>query len=132
LSIIGPEIRENATGLFHWFMIQKGEISGYSRVYWTGVTTLELAKAIDSAIDQNLTSLYHLVPKKKISKFALLNLIKEVWEKSIIIKKNDEPKHDKSLINTRKDFNYEIPDYQTMLMELYEWMKNWNYRYYQQ
>jgi dTDP-4-dehydrorhamnose reductase len=132
LSIIGPEIRENATGLFHWFMTQKGEIWGYNKVYWTGVTTLELAKAIDSAIDQNLTSLYHLVPKKKISKFALLNFIKEVWGKSIIIKNINEPKHDKSLINTRKDFNYEIPDYRTMLMELYEWMKNWNYRNYQQ
>lgn len=132
LSIIGPEIRENATGLFHWFLTQKGEISGYSKVYWTGVTTLELAKAIDSAIEQNLTSLYHLVPKKKISKFELLNLIKEVWRKSIKIKKVDEPKLDKSLINNRKDFKYEIPDYRKMLTELYEWMKNWNYRKYNQ
>ena len=132
LSIIGPEIRENGTGLFHWLMTQTGEAPGYSQVYWTGVTTLELAKAIDSAIDQNLTSLYHLVPKKKISKFALLNLIKEVWGKSIKINEVEEPKHDKSLINNRRDFDYEIPDYQTMLTELYEWMKNWNYRYYQQ
>ena len=130
LSIIGPEIRQNGTGLFHWFMTQTEDISGFSEVYWTGITTLELARAIDHAIEQNLTSLYHLVPEKKISKYTLLKLIKEVWGKAIKIKKVEEPKHDKSLINTRKDFNHKIPDYQTLLMELYEWMKNWDYKLY--
>ena len=36
MSIIGPEIRENGTGLFHWFMTQKKQIKGYKNVYWTG------------------------------------------------------------------------------------------------
>lgn len=63
-SFIGPEMKERGTGLFHWFMTQNGKVYGYSRVYWTGITTLELAKAIDRAIEKNLKSLYHLVPQK--------------------------------------------------------------------
>jgi len=126
-SIIGPEIIEGGTGLFHWIMNQSGKIGGYGEVFWTGLTTLELAKAIDSAIDQDLTSLYHLVPNEKISKFDLLQLIKEIWNRPIDISKNNEPKSDKSLLNNRKDFNYEVPNYHQMLVELFEWMKNWEY-----
>ncbi len=128
-SIIGPELIEKGTGLFHWFMTQMGTINGFSNVFWTGVTTLELAKAFDNAIEQDITSLYHLVPEKKISKYELLKLIKEIFGKPIEILKHDEPIQNKSLINHRHDFDYKIPDYRTMLSELFDWMKKWNYQY---
>lgn len=128
-SFIGPELKNNGTGLFHWFLTSSEKIYGYTNVYWTGITTLELAKAIDNAIEQDLTSLYHLVPEKKISKYELLNLIKEIWGKPIEILKNNDAKSDKSLINNRKDFNYKIPDYNVMLKELFEWMKNYDYKF---
>ena len=89
-----------------------------------------MAKAINVAIDQDLSSLYHLVPNKKISKYELLKLIKEVWGKTTKIIKLDFPQHDKSLINNRSDFKYQVPDYLEMLLDLHEWMKNWNYQYY--
>lgn len=41
-SIIGPELKTNGTGLLDWFLKQKTDISGYSKAYWSGVTTLEL------------------------------------------------------------------------------------------
>ncbi len=129
-SIIGPEINKNGTGLFHWFLTQTGNIKGFTNVYWTGVTTLELAKVIDKAIEQELNSLYHLVPNEKISKFDLLNLINEIWEKEIEIIKFEDNRSDKSLINSRKDFNYNIPTYRKMLTELYTWMKEWDYNYF--
>lgn len=129
-SIIGPEIKKNGTGLFHWFMTQKGPINGFTNVYWTGVTTLELAKVIDKAIDQDLTSLYHLVTDDKISKYDLIDLIKEIWDKDIEIIKYNDIKSDKSLINNRKDFDYKPPNYSEMLIELREWMKNWDYKSY--
>ena len=72
-SIIGPELK-NGTGLLNWFFQQKSEIRGYTHAYWTGVTTLELAKVIDAMIEQNITGLYHLCPKEKISKYDLLLL----------------------------------------------------------
>ena len=49
-SIIGPELKQNGIGLFHWFMNQEKKISGFSKAYWTGVTTLELAEGINQAI----------------------------------------------------------------------------------
>ncbi len=129
-SIIGPELNENGVGLFNWFMRQKGTINGYTNVFWTGVTTLELAKAMDKAIEQDLTLLYHLVPENKISKYDLLQIIKEVFNKPIEILKDGQQKHDKSLINTRQDFNYNVPNYRDMLIELRDWMKNWEYGHY--
>jgi len=129
-SIIGPELKKTGEGLFHWFFGQKNEINGYNRVYWTGVTTLELAKALDVAIEENLCGLYHLVPNNKISKHELLILIKKIWNFPIRIIKSDVPVNDKSLINTRTDFFYNVPNYEVMLKELHEWMKNYNYQYY--
>ena len=51
-SIIGPELKKDGEGIFHWFMKQQGDIYGFSRVIWSGVTTIELAKAIKWAIDK--------------------------------------------------------------------------------
>ncbi len=129
-SFIGPDLKENGAGLFNWLLTQTGKVSGYAHVYWSGITTLELAKAIDSAIDQDLNYLYHLVPKEKISKHDLLCLIKEIWGRSITIIKEEKHAGDKSLINTRKDFKHDVPDYQIMLRELFEWMRNWDYGHY--
>jgi len=126
-SIIGPEIKKTGTGLFHWFFTQTGIIKGFTNVYWTGVTTLELAKAIDKAIEKGVNSLYHLVPDEKISKFDLINLINEIWGRNIEILKNKDYQSDKSLINNRKDYNFNIPTYRKMLFELYEWMEKWDY-----
>ena len=35
-SIIGPEIKKNGEGLFHWFMNQTGEINGFTKAFWGG------------------------------------------------------------------------------------------------
>ncbi len=131
-SIIGPELEKNGVGLFNWFMNQTEPVYGYKNVNWTGITTLELAKAIDHAIMDDLSSLYHIVPNHKISKYSLLNLIKEIWDVDIRLLEDFEHKSDKSLINNRIDFKYKIPSYHQMLMELHDWMKNWkdfNYKY---
>lgn len=123
-SFIGPDATNKGEELFHWFLTQKGSIQGFSRVFWTGITTLELAKAIDAFIEQNINGLYHLVPNRKISKFELLKLIQKIWNKNNVkIEENTEKSVDKSLINTRKDFNYEIKSYLEMFNELHDWMK---------
>jgi len=121
-SIIGPELNENGIGLFHWFMNQNHEIFGYSEAYWSGVTTIELAKGIHEAIKQDLTGLYHFVNSSKISKFDLVNEFNSNFRDGgiNIISKSDY-KVDKSLINTRDDFNYTFSSYQIMIKE----MKNW-------
>ncbi len=120
-SIIGPELK-NGTGLLNWFLRQEGKIKGYTKAYWTGVTTLELAKAIDAMIEEDVTGLYHLCPNEKISKFNLLQLFKKTWNKPIEIELYDDYAIDKSLVCTRKDFSYKPLSYETMLEELKTWM----------
>jgi dTDP-4-dehydrorhamnose reductase len=122
-SIIGPELKQNGIGLFHWFMLQNGTIRGYSEAYWTGVTTVELAKAIITAIDQNLSGLHHLVNDKKISKFELIKLFKKVFERNdLVIEKFDGYKVDKSLIRTKHNFEHYIPSYELMIEQMRVWI----------
>jgi len=121
-SIIGPELKENGIGLFNWFMHQKNKIQGFTQAFWTGVTTLELAKAVKAAILQDLTGLHHLVNEEKINKFDLLNLLKLTFNKDILIESNDNYKVDKSLIKTNHNFNYTVPSYKKMLEDSKNWI----------
>lgn len=121
-SIIGPELKENGTGLMDWFFKQTGEIKGYTQAYWSGVTTLELAKATDQMIKQNITGLFQLCPEKKISKYNLLCLFLKIWNKKLIISPYNDYVVDKSLVCTRNDFKYAKPDYHNMLIELKKWI----------
>jgi dTDP-4-dehydrorhamnose reductase len=123
-SIVGPDINPNGAGLFQWFMKQEGEIKGFSKVIWTGVTTLELAKAIEKSFDLNITGLYHLVNNQKINKYDLLVLFKKYMGKDIVIEKDDTYVSDKSLINTRTDFDLKIPSYEKMVEEMSVWINN--------
>lgn len=121
-SIIGPELNSNGSGLFSWFMRQSGTVNGYTNAIWSGVTTLELAKAIDAAIIQDIVGLYQLT-MPPISKYDLLLLIKKVWHKSDVEVIPYSDFHcDKSLVCTRVDFQYELPkSYEIMLKKLHDW-----------
>ncbi|MFC7394375.1 dTDP-4-dehydrorhamnose reductase family protein [Scopulibacillus cellulosilyticus] len=120
-SIIGPELKDGI-GLFHWFMKQKKEVDGYDQVFWNGVTTLELAKVIETLIQQEATGLYHLVSAERVSKYELLNKIKEIFHKDIIIHRDVTHYSDRTLVNKRTDVNYTAKSYDKMLKELKGWM----------
>lgn len=129
-SIIGPELREHGIGLFHWFMKQTGNIEGYQHVYWNGVTTLELSKAIDWVLQNNIGGLVHLGADPEISKYDLLHVIKNEFNKEDVqIIPNSIIKSDKTLVNTRRDFSYVVPSYQSMIRELKQWMEEHQHLY---
>lgn len=121
-SIVGPDMNISGIGLFNWFMKQSGTISGFGSVMWTGVTTLTLAKAMEKAIEEDITGIYNLVNNESISKFDLLNEFKEAFNKNINIIRNDDLKIAKTLVNTRKDFSFVVPSYHQMVMEMAEWV----------
>jgi dTDP-4-dehydrorhamnose reductase len=126
-SIVGPELKEEGIGLFNWFMQQKNQIQGYKETFWTGITTLELAKAIYFFATNKLpTGVLHLVPSMKISKLNLLrSFLQEIGNNRVTsIIENREYRIDKSLINTRVDVDYQVPTYESMLKELKEWIGN--------
>lgn len=123
-SIIGPDIKRSGIGLLNWVLSQHGNIDGYSEAYWGGVTTLELAKAIEFFILQNIDgiNLYHLTNSERISKFDLLKIINEVFNLKLNITPSIKYKVDKSLINSNKFIDYKVPSYKIMIEEMYEWI----------
>ncbi|MCM3541151.1 dTDP-4-dehydrorhamnose reductase family protein [Priestia endophytica] len=123
-SIIGPELKSEGIGLFLWFMNQSGEIKGYEKVLWNGVTTLELAKAIEEMIHNQVTGLYHLGSSKKISKYELLMLIQDTFRKNNVkIVRDQDIVLDRTIKSTRTDFEYIVPSYEEMLISLREWIQ---------
>jgi len=128
-SIIGPELKQNGEGLFHWFMHQEGKVNGFTDAIWGGVTTLELAKAIDKAIDNNFTGLVHLSNGTGINKYDLLNLFKTIWNRNNVdINLFEGHAVDKSLQSSTK-FNMNVPSYSAMLDEMKNWMDKYRDMY---
>lgn len=122
-SIIGPELKKSGEGLFHWFMQKTGQINGFKTAIWGGVTTLELAKAIDRAIDLNIVGLVHLSNGVGISKYDLLHLFRKIWNrKDIQILPFNGNIIDKSIAKSVR-FDYPVPSYEEMLHQQYDWMK---------
>jgi len=118
-SIVGPELKKEGIGLFEWFMCQTGPVPGYASVLWTGVTTLELAKAVRAAIEENLSGLYHLVPDRPISKYDLLREIARAFDiRGVQVVPQGSPRCQRTLVCTRTDFSFQVHDYGTMLDEL--------------
>lgn len=125
-SIIGPEIRANGIGLLQWFLRQEGEVSGYSRVMWNGVTTLELAKAVAYAIARpDVGGLVHLTAAETVSKLKLLTLFRDCFARPYVtVLPHAEIAIDRTLLCLREDWRYESPGYAVMLQELAQWMKD--------
>ncbi|WP_219838435.1 SDR family oxidoreductase [Paenibacillus sp. R14(2021)] len=124
-SIIGPEIRPQGIGLMKWFLAQQGVVHGYSRVYWNGVTTLELAKAAAYAIEHpEIGGLVNMTASETVSKLTLLLLFQAAFEvEGVKIVPDDTLYLDRTLETTRKDWGYRALGYIPMLDELTQWMK---------
>ena len=125
-SIIGPELKVNGEGLFHWFMNQSSDISGFTKSIWSGVTTIELAKTIKWAIDEDITGLYHLTNNLSINKYNLLKLFQKYTKKEISINPLEGEVVDKSFVDTRMLIDYDIPNYENMIKEMIVYIKSSN------
>lgn len=129
-SIVGPDMKEEGIGLFNWFMKQNGVIHGYTNAIWTGVTTITLAKAIETVAVENLSGIYNLVNNQSISKFDLLRLFnKHFRNNEIKINPDHSVNIDKTLVNNRKDFSFIVPTYEEMIIEMKEWIYEHKYLY---
>ena len=113
-SIIGHE-KDSKYGLLEWFLHSEGKVSGYSNVWYSGITTLELAKFIDKF--WTFSGLLQIAGPK-INKYELLNIIKKVYNKDIIIEKKEDVVLDRSMKTSFK--LYKSPTWEEMIQELRE------------
>lgn len=125
MSIIGPEIK-NGTGLLDWVRKNPStELQGWENAWWNGITTLELAKCINTyMLNPKITGIYHLVNNNnKINKYDLLCKINKIYNLDKTITRTVGPKSvNKILVDTRQEIDFLISDYDTQLTEL----KNFN------
>jgi len=131
-SIIGPELKENGEGLFHWVFSQREIkiINGYAMSIWGGVTTLELAKAMAQCIECDIKGLYQLSNGERISKYSLVKLIVEHFDLDIYVESVEGKISDKSILPSQRDgFSYIVPSYDIMIKELGQYMRVHNGMY---
>lgn len=119
-SIIGPEISEHRTGLLDWVINRSGhDIQGWEDSWWNGVTTLQLARVIETVLGTaNSKGLYH-VASDPISKFELIKTIVDVYGLHKHIERTKGPKPiNKVLVDTRKDIDFGIPPHAVQIRQL--------------
>jgi len=96
-SIIGPEIDSNAS-LLEWFLSQKGEIFGYTKAMWNGNTTYEWSKfCLDLIFNWDNYKKHTILASNTVSKYELLNMFKEIYDKKDITIKEKDLGKDKTL-----------------------------------
>lgn len=119
-SIIGRELSRKKS-LLEWFLAQKGIVKGFKNAIYTGFTTLEMSRIIETVLVKypEASGVYH-VSSDPINKHDLLFLFREKLGHSIEIKPDETFCCDRSLDSTRfrKEFNYTPPTWETMVGEL--------------
>jgi dTDP-4-dehydrorhamnose reductase len=121
-SIIGHELKSNKS-LLNWFLSSQNEIKGFKNAYFSGLTTLEVAKVIEKHILPNseINGLFHLA-SDRISKYELLSKISEVYNHKINIIPEYDYFIDRSL-NCDKFINktgYSITPWSLQINEMYK------------
>ena len=119
-SIIGPELKTKLS-LLEWFLSQNVSVNGYINAIYSGLTTTELIKVIDTYIipQNNQNGLYH-ISSEPISKHDLLAKIAREFKFDIIIHRTETFFNNKSLNSQKftKDFGYQKKSWNKMIREM--------------
>jgi dTDP-4-dehydrorhamnose reductase len=120
-SIIGLELARKG-GLIEWFLAQKGEVRGFTHAIYTGLTTAEMSRVIESVLMEHpdLSGVWQ-VASEPINKYDLLIRLAEVLgREDIRIVPDGSVKTDRSLsgLAFEKATGYHAPEWDDMLQEL--------------
>lgn len=123
-SIVGPDTNPAGIGLLNWFMAQHDPIKGYTGAIWTGLTTLELAKAMECAALEGSRGLVNMVPPESISKYDLLRLFnRELRDGKVEIVPDGSVQLDKTLVRTNHDCSFRPKGYAEQIAEMAGWVR---------
>ena len=120
-SIIGLELSRKG-GLIEWFLAQEGEIRGFTRAIYTGLTTAEMSRVIERVLVEHpdLSGVWQ-VAAEPINKYDLLVRLAEVLgREDIHIVPDESVKIDRSLsgLAFERATGYHAPGWNEMLQEL--------------
>lgn len=117
----GIDVDPRGNGLFQWFMRQRGQVGGYNKAFFNGVSNLEFTRFVESAIRNRWTGVYHLCAKDTLSKYEFLVMQKKVFQIDAEIIPSESVCMDRSLICTRTDIPYVSKSFEEMMVELRKW-----------
>jgi dTDP-4-dehydrorhamnose reductase len=122
-SIIGLELSRGG-GLIEWFLAQRGEIKGFTRAIYSGLTTAEMSRVIERVLVEHpgLSGVWQ-VASEPISKHELLVRFAELLgREDLRITPDDSVEIDRSLsgLAFQKATGYHAPGWDEMLAELAE------------
>ena len=127
-SIIGPELANKPSssdnsGLLHWFLNQPegSEIKGYSQAYWSGISTIELARIVACNLFEGYSGLHQICRPFNTSKYELLKEANQVFCRNLTIQPFKFKRVDKSLVPTQDSPIIDNP-YYSMFDEIFDWM----------
>jgi dTDP-4-dehydrorhamnose reductase len=113
VSIIGKEL-DTKNSLVEWFLSNEKnkKIFGFKDHLWNGVTTSVFSQILFTIINKkiNIPNSFHLIPKNKINKFKLMQLLKTHYgfENLKIIEKNSNNRINRVLETNHKLLNDKI------------------------
>lgn len=121
-SIIGHELN-GRLGLIDWFLSQEGKMRGFTQAIYTGFPTVEMARIIAEYVipNENLSGLYQ-VSSSPISKYELLRLVADQYNKRIEIEPYAEFSCDRSLDSRRfcAETGYRPPSWQELVTLMHD------------
>lgn len=117
-SIIGLELHRKKS-LIEWFLAQRGRIKGFRRAIYSGLTTAEMARAIEFLLLQapEVNGLWHL-SSAPIDKFSLLERLRaRLGRTDVEIQPDDDFSCDRSLDSSALmgRIAYRVPSWDVML-----------------
>ena len=120
-SMIGPELF-NKTELFEWVINNKEkEINGFSRVIYSGVTTVYMARLVADLIEnhKDLSGIYNIA-SNPISKFELLSLINDNFDLGLVINIDQSITSNKTLdpLKIDNELGIKSPSWNELIIEL--------------
>lgn len=120
-SIIGLEL-QTRQGLVEWALAQQGAIHGYRRAFYTGLTTTEMSRVIESVITRHpeLEGVWH-VASPSITKFELLtSLFEKLQRNGAVVVPDDDFYCDRTLNGSafERATGYHAPPWDDMLDDL--------------
>jgi dTDP-4-dehydrorhamnose reductase len=140
-SVIGLEVNRSIE-LLSWFLAKKNEqVEGYTNHFWNGITSYHLGKIVRGLITNDLfrSGIQHFFPADKVSKFSLLQIFQEVWDRKDLEIKPVETSYkiDRTLNSVNKEMvndlwraggYIEVPNVKQLVAEYYSTIKrvyNW-------
>lgn len=128
-SIIGHELK-GKLGLIEWFLSQEGSVRGFTKAIFSGFPTIELARIISEFVMPNfdLQGVFN-VSSDPISKYDLLKLVAQIYNKKIIIEPYGDYHIDRSLDSSlfRKATGYNPPSWPELINKMYQGYTSYPY-----